>query len=46
MAWQQQTGGEFTQQMFDGGHFFLNSVRQDLLKAIATQLSQQLLIFS
>ena len=46
MAWQQQTEGEFTRQMFNGGHFFLNSARQDLLKAIATQLSQQLLIFS
>ena len=38
MAWQQQTEGEFSSQMLAGGHFFLHSARQELLKAIAAQL--------
>ena len=44
-AWQQQTA-KFDLQMFDGDHFFLNSARQELLKAIATTLEQQLLILN
>ena len=45
-AWQQQTKAEFDLQMFEGDHFFLNSARQELLKAIATTLEQQLLILN
>ena len=43
-AWQHQTEAEFDLQMFDGDHFFLNSARQELLKAIATILEPQFLI--
>ena len=43
-SWQQQTSSKFDQQMFNGGHFFLHSARQDLLKAISLQLERQLLV--
>ncbi|MGV2826967.1 beta-ketoacyl synthase N-terminal-like domain-containing protein [Myxosarcina sp. GI1(2024)] len=45
-AWNQQTTADFTIQMFAGNHFFLHSARQELLRAIATQLEQKFLIFN
>ena len=45
-AWQKQTAAAFNLQMFDGDHFFLNSARQELLKAIATTLERQFLILN
>ncbi len=40
-AWDKQTKAEFNLQMFPGDHFFLNSVREELLRAILTQLEQK-----
>ncbi|MBU7583101.1 MAG: acyltransferase domain-containing protein [Nostoc sp. TH1S01] len=40
-AWDKQTKAEFNLQMFAGGHFFLHSVREKLLRAILTQLKNK-----
>jgi surfactin synthase thioesterase subunit len=39
--WREQTTAAFTAQMFPGGHFFVNSVRQDLVGAIAGLLGRR-----
>ncbi len=45
-AWGQQTKADFNLQMFAGNHFFLHSARQELLRAISTQLEQRFLILN
>lgn len=40
-AWQTQTSGPFALRMFPGDHFFLSSDQQQLLAAIARDLSQR-----
>ena len=34
-AWEEQTIGSFTLQMFPGGHFFLETARPELLAALS-----------
>lgn len=41
-AWREQTRGSFKLQMFPGGHFFLNSDRAMLLRAISEDLYRYL----
>lgn len=44
-AWREQTTGEFTQRMYPGDHFFINSLREPLLRDLAldtTRLLQRL----
>jgi medium-chain acyl-[acyl-carrier-protein] hydrolase len=38
-AWKEQTTGNFSLQMVDGGHFFINSSPDILLQSIAENLS-------
>ena len=38
-AWRQQTAGEFRYQIFDGGHFFLQDKRDDVLASIKRDLT-------
>lgn len=37
-AWQVQTTGPFTRQMFDGGHFFVNDLRSQAVSAVMDAL--------
>lgn len=39
VAWRLHTTGDCTVSMFDGGHFFIDSCRQDFLGALSTRLS-------
>lgn len=45
-AWDKQTKGDFTLQMFAGDHFFLHSAQRELLRAISQKLETKLLIFN
>ncbi len=45
-AWDKQTKAEFNLQMFAGDHFFLQSARQELLRALSTRLEQKFLILN
>ena len=38
VGWRKQTNGPFALRMFPGGHFFLHSAREPLLRAIAENL--------
>ena len=44
MSWREQTAQEFSLQMFAGNHFFLQTAETELLKAIARQLQQLLIL--
>jgi medium-chain acyl-[acyl-carrier-protein] hydrolase len=39
-AWRAQTSGPFTVQMFPGDHFFLESARRELLRAVGGELGR------
>ena len=41
-AWAQETSGRFTQRMFDGGHFFIDTARVELIETIVTSLAATL----
>ena len=41
-AWAHETSGRFTQRMFDGGHFFIDTARAELIDAIVTSLAATL----
>jgi medium-chain acyl-[acyl-carrier-protein] hydrolase len=43
-AWQAQTTASFDLQMFPGGHFFLKSASNQVLKAISQQLQQGIVL--
>jgi surfactin synthase thioesterase subunit len=38
-AWTHETSGRFTQRVFDGGHFFIDTARAELIDAIVTSLA-------
>ena len=38
-AWRHQTVGRFELQMFPGGHFFVNTSRDDVLREVSVTLS-------
>lgn len=42
-AWRDETAGRFERSMFDGGHFFIDSHRADLIGTIAVSVSNTLL---
>lgn len=39
-AWSRQTGGTYTLDMFEGGHFYINDAREQLLARVDTYLRQ------
>ena len=41
-AWREQTSGPFTRRMYPGDHFFINSLREPLLRDVATDLTRLL----
>lgn len=41
-AWQEQTTGPFIQRMYRGGHFFVHSAREPLLRDVSTDLTRLL----
>ena len=41
-AWRAQTSGAFKLRMFPGAHFFINTARDDLLRAVAEDLEGSL----
>jgi hypothetical protein len=41
-AWTHETSGRFTQHVFDGGHFFIDTARAELIEAIVTSLAATL----
>ena len=41
-AWTHETSGRFTQRVFDGGHFFIDTARAELIEAIVTSLTTSL----
>ncbi|WP_354642972.1 thioesterase II family protein [Kitasatospora camelliae] len=40
-AWARQSTGPFTMRMFDGGHFFLHSAQQEVLRELSRLLRQR-----
>jgi surfactin synthase thioesterase subunit len=40
--WTHETSGRFTQRVFDGGHFFIDTARAELVEAIVTSLAATL----
>ena len=41
-AWTHETSGRFTQRVFDGGHFFIDTARAELIDAIGASLAATL----
>ncbi|MGX6999426.1 thioesterase II family protein [Caballeronia sp. KNU42] len=41
-AWTHETSGRFTQRVFDGGHFFIDTARAELIDAIVASLAATL----
>ena len=45
-AWSQQTSADFRQQIFPGNHFYLHSVREQLLQIVSQTVETNLLILN
>jgi len=41
-AWMHETSGRFTQRVFDGGHFFIDTARAELIDAVVASLAAAL----
>lgn len=41
-AWKHETSGQFTQRLIDGGHFFIDTARTELIDAIVTSIKDAL----